>query len=300
VEEGRLVAQEVARDPAVMAVVGHLHSHVTVPAAAVYDLAGLVLVAPTTTTPELTARGYPRVFRTVFSDAEVGRQMAAWALRRGYRRVAIYYARSEYGRALANAFEEYAARNGGEVVSRESYDPGMAANPRDAEQTVTGWGSVEFDAVFLAGQDQQAALLASELRRRGIAAPLLGSDALATPTFLETGGAAVEGAVIASAFHPGDPSPRARAFTAAFRRRWGRDPDVGAALGYDAVRVLAEGMRHAGTPAPDSVAAALHRLRGFEGVTGTFAFDSAGNLSGSAVGRVVVRGGRFHFLPDTP
>ncbi|HVG44263.1 MAG TPA: ABC transporter substrate-binding protein, partial [Longimicrobium sp.] len=49
VEEGRLVAQELGKNPEVAAVVGHLHSYVTVPAAAVYDLAGLPLLAPTST-----------------------------------------------------------------------------------------------------------------------------------------------------------------------------------------------------------------------------------------------------------
>lgn len=300
VEEGRLVAQELGKNPEVAAVVGHLHSYVTVPAAAVYDLAGLPLLAPTATTDELTERGYTRVFRTVFSDAEAGRQLAAYALARGWRRVVIYYARNEYGRGLANAFEEHAASHGGSVVSRESYDPGLSANPHDAEVTVADWGTFDFDAVFVAGHDRQAALLISELRRRGIGAPVLGSDALATPTFLRLGGAAVGGTVIASAFHPADPSAEVRRFVAAFRTRWGKDPDVGAALAYDAVHVLAEGIRRAGSPDPAKLSAALHALRDVRGVTGTFSFDARGNLTGSTVGKVVVRGGAFHPLPASP
>ena len=34
----------------------------------------------------------------------MGRQMAEYALERGYRRTVIYYARDEYGRGLANAY----------------------------------------------------------------------------------------------------------------------------------------------------------------------------------------------------
>jgi hypothetical protein len=47
-----------------------------VPASAIYDMAGLLMIAPTATDPELTAHGYSRVFRATFTDGEVGRQMA--------------------------------------------------------------------------------------------------------------------------------------------------------------------------------------------------------------------------------
>jgi branched-chain amino acid transport system substrate-binding protein len=298
VDHGRIIAQELGRNPEVVAVIGHLHSYVTVAAAPIYDLSGLLLVSPTSTSPELTRQGYRRVFRTVFNDMEVGKQMAQYAVERGHRRMVIYYARNEYGRELANAFEEHAASRGAQVVSRESYDPNLSANPVAAEQTVSTWKSWEFDAVFIAGQDEQSALLVSELRRQGIDVPVLGSDALATPVFIEKGGAAVEGTVIATAFHPDAPDAEARRFTEAFEKRYGGRPDVGAALGYDAVRVLAQAMREAQTTEPDKVAAAMHHLTGFRGVTGAFSFDEAGNLVGMPIRRVVVRDGRFQYLDE--
>lgn len=299
VDRGRIVAQELGRNPDVVAVIGHLQSYVTVAAAPIYDLSGLLLVSPTSTSPELTRQGFGRVFRTVFNDTEVGKQMAQYAVDRGYRRVVIYYARDEYGRALANAFEEQAASAGAQVVNRESYDPNLDANPVAAEQTVSTWSSYEFDAVFIAGSDEQSALLISELRKRGIGVPVLGSDALATTQFLEKGGAAVEGTVIASAFHPDAPEAEVRRFDAAFERRYGSKPDVGAALGYDAVRVLAQAMREAQTTDPAKVAAAMHRLTGFQGVTGAFSFDDAGNLVGMPIRKIVVRDGRFAYLDES-
>ena len=298
VDRGRIIAQELGRNPDVVAVIGHLHSYVTVSAAPIYDLSGLLLLSATSTSPELTTKGYGRVFRTVFNDTEVGRQMAQYAYERGHRRMVIYYARNEYGRGLANAFEEQLVSRGGQVVNRESYDPSLSANPVAAEQTVSGWTSWDFDAVFIAGEDEQAALLIRELRRRGIAVPVLGSDALATPMFVQKGAEAVEGTVIASAFHPEAPDAEARRFTRAFRARYGADPDAGAALGYDAVQVLARAMREARSAEPDRVAAALRGLRGFQGVTGAFTFDEAGNLVGMPIRKVVVREGRFQYLEE--
>src|SRR5688500_18899171 len=119
--------------------------------------------------------------------------MAGYAVQGGHRRTVIDDARNEHGRELANAFDEHAASRGAQIVNRESYDPNLSANPVAAEQTVSTWKSWEFDAVFIAGQDEQSALLVAELRRQGIDVPVLGSDALATPVFIQKGGAAVEG-----------------------------------------------------------------------------------------------------------
>src|SRR5205814_3085161 len=58
IDKGRLVAQQIATAPEVVAVIGHLQSYITVQAANVYDQAGPVLIAPTATEPQRTDRGY--------------------------------------------------------------------------------------------------------------------------------------------------------------------------------------------------------------------------------------------------
>jgi len=298
VDRGRLVAQDLAKNPDVVAVIGHLQSYVTIPAAAVYDLSGLVLVSPAATSPELTRKGYRRVFRTTFSDVDVGRQMAEYALRKGYRRLLIYYSRDEYGRGLANAFEEGATGAGAQILERRSYDPSGVSITLSVSQTADAWANLGPDAVFVAGESKAAAQLARELRRRGVTAPLIGGDALATPTFLAVGGDAVEGTVIATAFSPEAPTPEVQRFTAAFRERYGVVPDVAAALGYDAVAVLARAMTQAGSAAPEKVAAALHGLRDWSSVTGNFQFSAAGDRSGFTIGKAVVRNGQFRYLDE--
>lgn len=298
VNEGRLVAQRLAQDPQVMAVIGHLQSYVTVPAAALYDVGGLLLLAPASTDAELTARGYPRVFRGTFTDGDTGHSMAEYAAARGYRRVAIYYVRSEYGRALANAFEERAVGRGLSIVARASYDPGQGVEARSFEPTLRDWRQLELDAVFLAGEVPLAGALIRQMREAGIQAPVLGGDAMSSPALLTVGGPAAEGTVVASSFHPGEPRPEVQAFVRQFRARYGVEPDPGSALGYDAVRLLAHAMSRAPTVAPDDVAAAMHALRDWPGVTGTFSFDAQGNLSARRTLRMAVRGGRFVYLPD--
>lgn len=296
IEEGRRIAQAFGDDPDVVAAIGHLQSYVTVPAAAIYDLSGLLLVAPASTSSELTRHGYSRVFRTIFSDRDVGRGMASYALRRGHRRMAVYYARDVYGRSLANAFEEHFVRKHGDVVDRRSYDPNVSPSPRRAGEIAELWGDLDPDGIFIAGQPEAAAVLVTELRDRGVDAPVLGGDAVGTPTYVRRGGDAVEGTVIATAFHARAPVPEVRRFTAAFRDRYGTAPDVAAALGYDALRVLVHAMRSAGSVIPYEVATALREVRGWPGVTGAFSFDESGNRVDMPIRLSIVRGGSFRYL----
>lgn len=298
VNDGLLIAQRLAEDPSVVAVIGHLQSYVSVPAAAIYDLAGMVMLAPASTDPALTAKGYSRVFRGTFTDEDTGREMAEFAAERGYRTVAIYYHRNPYGRTLANAFEERAAEVGVSVAARASYDAAQDDEGSGFAPTLEDWKAMELDAVFVAGQVPLAGRLIAEIRRHGIDVPVLGGDAMGAPSLITEGGGAVEGTVVVGGFHADEPRPAVQTFVRAFRARYGVEPDAGSALGYDAVRVLAHAMSRAPEPTPDGIGAELRRVRGWEGVTGTFTFDESGALVGPRLLKLVVRNGRFEYLGE--
>lgn len=299
VDEGELVAQRLANDPKVVAVIGHLQSYVSVPASAIYDLSGILMIAPTATDPELTAHGYSRVFRATFTDAEVGRQMAEYAARQGYERIGIYYIRSDYGRNLANSFEERANDLGLTIPVRQSYEPNDPSGSDSFGPALRGWSDVGLDAIFLAGEVPSAARAVVAAREQGISVPIIGGDAMSSGELITVAGRAAEGTVVATAFHADEPRPEVRRFTAAFEKRYGAPPDAGSALGYDVMRLLADAMERAATTLPDSVASVLHSLRDWKGVTGNFTFDSTGNLVGRSIAKMVVRNGAFEYLPDS-
>ena len=297
VNEGRLVAQRLAEDPQVMAVIGHLQSYVTVPAAAIYDLAGLTLVSPASTSAELTSRNYARVFRATLTDRAIGRQMADYAIEQDYRRAAVYYVRNDYGRALANAFEErYQQDNVDvEIVARHSYDANQELSPRSLEPVLKSWANLVPDAIFLAGEVPLAGRIIAAIRAAGIDAPVLGPDAMSTPALIAEGGEAVEGTVVASFFHPDKPRKEVSQFVERFRARYDVGPDVTSALAYDALLLLAQAMRAARTPAPAEVSQALRRTE-WQGVTGNFRFNEWGELLDRRIVRLAVRGGEFTYL----
>jgi branched-chain amino acid transport system substrate-binding protein len=299
VNTGRLVAQRLGQDPDVVAVIGHLQSYVTVPAAAIYDLAGLVLLSPVATSEELTARGYTRVFRGNIRDRVTGVQMADYAVSQRFGNVAIYYERSIYGRALANAFEERMAASASTVVARDSFDPDQSVGEGVLGPMLSRWQQLDVDALFIAGQLPLAGQIIVGLRSAGFEQPILGGDAMSSPALISIAGDAAEGTVVASFFHPEEPDPEVRRFVDAFSERFGFLPDVASALGYDAVKVLSHGMNQAESPAPEHVAPMLHQVKDWKGVTGSFTFDERGDLVGREVARCIVRDGEFRYLGET-
>lgn len=297
VDQGRIVAQRLADDPDVVAVIGHLNSHVSIPAADIYEASGLLMLTPGSTSPELTRLGHHLVFRSVNSDDDIARKLAEFAVKEGHRRVVIGYVRNTYGLGLANAFEGFAQQIGLEVIDRQAYDPASSSNRAAYQHLVDQWDDLEFDVLFLAGMAPQAGYLVKQIRAAGLGIPILGGDALDTPELIEAAGEAADGMVVASVFHPDEPRPGVQRFARAFTSVYGRPPDSWAARGYESLKMLAEAMEAAGSTAPRDVA---RRLRASDGpafsLSGLVQFNERGDVLGRRIAGAVVRQGRFHYF----
>ncbi len=296
VNQGRVVAQNFADDPRVVAVVGHLQSYVSMSAAPIYDRAGLVMVSPYSTTPKLTEQGYRYVFRSTFNDVQVGHRMAEIAKERGYDHIALLYLRDTYGRDLANAFEQRASQLGLDVVDRQSYTPAPERAQTSFRTVLEQWKDYEFDAVFLASAVPEAGRFIALARAEGITVPILGGDAMDNQRLIDHSNGTSDGTIVASVFHPDDPRPEVTAFVAQFKVTYGKKPDAGAAAGYDAVKLLAHAMETAGTTDPEAVAETLRTMKPYAGIRGTLAFNEQGDLSQNVLITKIVRDGKFEFL----
>lgn len=294
VNSGLAVAQSLVRLPNLTAVIGHYNSYIAVPAASVYDRAGIPFITPGATSPRLTRLGYERVFRLLPSDEQNARQLAQYAAEQGYRRIVIYYAPDEYGRGMANAFEDAAQSYNVQVVDRVSY----FGDRIQMSGFALKWQAFGFDAVFVADVLPRAAIFVSALREVGIDVPVLGGDGLDSPDLWHLAGESAEGTVVASVFNPYSSDPLTVAFVTEFTQQFGMEPDPWAAVGFDAVHTVAEAVRRAGTSAPEAVAQELHAMSGWAGVTGAISFGPTGELMGRDSVLKVVQNGAFHFLTE--
>lgn len=286
------IAYDFANNLDMVAVLGTLNSYIAVATAPVYENSGLLFVTPGASVTRLTTQGYKYVFRSIPNNRGVGELLADHARARGYKRVLIYYVKNEYGLDLANAFEQRAYANGIEVGDRVSY---MAA-AGDYRLAMQHWRDFyRFDAIFLAASLPEGAEIIQAIREIGIRQPVFGADGLDSADFIRLGGAAVEGTETTAFFHPSEPAEHVRKFNAAYQQRYQRAPDSPAAAGYDAVHLLADAIRRAGTTVPSKVAEALRQPPGWRGVTGTHRFDARGDVQDKAIVIQVVRKGQFEY-----
>lgn len=291
VREGRLVAQEFAENTDMVAVIGHAWSYISVPASPIYEFNGLVMLSPSSTSPELTRNGFQFIFRNVSSDEEIARQLAIYAESQGYARMTILHVNDPNGRQLANIFENEADRRGINVVDRRSYQ----GTNRNFRTIIANWQSLDFDAIFIAGSNPEAAEFILQARTAGIEAPIMGSDGLDTDDLWNIAGEAAEGTVVVSHYHPDTPREQQQRFIEKYRQRYNTDPDTWAAQGYDAVYLLAHAMTVANSSSSGAIAQALHQTREWQGVTGPHTFNERGDVVGKPIILKILQDGTFDF-----
>lgn len=278
------VADSLVNDPSVVAVVGHLSSGAMVAAAPVYDAGELPAVATTATSPDLTGIS-PWVFRVVPSDSASGIALAAFAQTLGRQRAAVLYENDAYGRGLADAFRRAYK---GRIVSVDPIAPDRA----DFEPFLAWIKEQQVDLVFVAGTEATGIPFVAQARAAGYTGDLLGGDGW-SPVARE---AAAQGVYLGVPFAASDPRPAARQFVAAFKKRWGMEPDNNAALAYDAVMLVAEAVRAVGRDRA-KIQAWLAEGHSVEGATGTIRLGTNGDPQAKGIRMTSVQDGSLALVP---
>lgn len=288
--KGRLIAQRFAENPDMVAVIGHLNSYIAMPASAIYQSAGLVYLTPGASSYQLNSQGHDLAFRSIQSNRSEGIQTAEYMAAQGYQRVAIYYVKDKNSQDMANYFEQRARELGLTIVDRRPYLQGS----QDFSGIIQNWKDLyQFDALFLAANVPEGVNFIIQARKMGLSVPIIGGGGLDTHQLMETAGTAAEGVIVPEVFVHDDNWPAYRHFSEIFTKKYHQPAHTQAALGYDAVHLLAQAIRQANSSVPDKIAQALHDTKKWPGASGEFTFDDKGDIPGKKIGMKVVRGGKF-------
>jgi branched-chain amino acid transport system substrate-binding protein len=276
--------------------------------APVAEEAGRVLLSPTASSSAVPAsRQVYRLFPTARREAN---KMANFAtLELSLRRVGILTvdtteaAAGDAAREAAEAFQEELERNGGKVVSRGTVPAAeKVSEPAAAEAVAKAASDVlagDPQAVYVAAFTARARAVVEALDRRGYRGVVLTTSALSAPGLLESTASAADGALLTQTmFEPESAEPEVALFVNAYRQRWDRDPDLYAAHGYDAVKVLARALE-AKQGRSRQLWQGVRGLDGVRGVTGFLQFNEKGE-AGKFPRVYVVDGGRLDPVEGMP
>jgi branched-chain amino acid transport system substrate-binding protein len=291
-EKGLKIAQSFAENKEIRAVIGHRNSFISIPASAIYEQAGLVMLSPASTAPGLTQNGYKHIFRCIPGDDEIARQMAVYLAGQGYRRMVIVYSDDSYGTGLANSFEDQAKAQGITIVDRFDNYTGL----EDLKRLHNKWQAFGFDGIFIAENMPEAAQFIFDAGQAGINVPFFGGNTLESPLLSSIGGKAAEGTIVGSVFNPNIDRPEVKSFVLGFSQEYNKMPNSYAALGYDAVKILAAAIEKSDSRNRSTVAEELANLGSWPGASGSHEFDAKGNDMGDLVVLKELHAGEFRYL----
>lgn len=285
------VAQKLV-DGKVVAVVGHFNSGSSIPASKIYSDAGIPQISPGSTAPKYTQQGYKTTFRVVANDDQQGPVAAEFAIKElGVKSIAVIDDSTAYGQGLANTFTEKAKSLGANIVDVEH------TTDKDADFTaiLTNVKAKNPDIIFFGGIDPQAGPMAKQIQSLGIKAKLMGGDGIQTPNFIKLAGDAAEGNMASIPGLPKDQMPGGKAFLAKFKAKYNAEVELFAPMGYDAVYVIADAMKRAGSTNPGLFLPEVAKTK-ITGVIGPIAFDKKGDLENGPITVYVVKGGKWEPL----
>src|SRR5215472_4717358 len=145
--KGQAAAALLCQDPQVLAVVGHVNSNVSVTASSVYAGCDLAMLTAMSSSPGVTERGLPNVFRLTNRDDHKGPGLAAYLYRKaGKRRAVVVDDQTAYGKGLADLFASAFTALGGTVVAR----PTVRVGDRDFQALLASLPP-NFDVLFYGG-----------------------------------------------------------------------------------------------------------------------------------------------------
>lgn len=282
----------VSREKVVAVICGGTSSN-CLEVAPIVQTAKVPFVATTATAPEVTARR-DYVFRSCFIDPFQGSVLARFAREHlQARRVAVLTSVSaSYSVGLSRVFKERFTALGGEIAAEQRYSEG----DKDFRAQLTALRAAQPDAIVATGFYTEAALICKQARELGLTVPIFGGDGWEAPELIEIGGRAVEGAYYASHYSSTSTEPEVQDFVRRYREQYqGETPDSMAPLAYDAVRIVADAIRRAGSTDGAKVRDALAATTDFPGVTGRTTIDPQRNASKPAV-ILQIRDGRPQYV----
>jgi branched-chain amino acid transport system substrate-binding protein len=173
-------------------VVGHFCSHSSIPASAIYEAAGVLMMSPGSSNPRLTELGRANVFRFLHRDDALGVVAAKYiADRWPDKKIAILHDNTVFGKGVADLTKEQLNRLGLTEVIYKAYVPGKKDYAAEIDELQTA----DIGVVFVGGYIAEMALMARAAGDRGYPLQLVTGMSLATEEFGLIAGPAAEGAL---------------------------------------------------------------------------------------------------------
>ena len=205
----------------------------------------------------ITKQGNPYIFRTSFTQDTAMPKVARYiADGLKAKTVALIYVNNDYGKGGRDAIIKSLDALGIKVIADISTDQ----NQIDFSAPVLKAKQANADAIFVYTNEEESARALRELRKQGVAKPIVGETTLVGQKVIELAGEAANGAVAHVGLTVDAPISAMRAFKARFEREYKYVTDHNGIKGYTGIYLLKAAIEKAGKFDRKLVASTLHGL----------------------------------------
>ena len=232
------VANRLVDQDKVIGVVGHFCSSNTIPASEVYADAGVIMITPGSTNPQVTERGLDAVFRMCGRDDQQGIVAGDYIVDvlKG-KKVAVINDKDTYGKGLADATSAQLTKRGVKPILEE----GLTRGEKDFSALVTKIRGAGADVVYFGGLHPEAGPLVRQLREAGLKdVKFMSDDGIVTDELVATAGGPqyVDGVYMTFGADP-RLLPDSKAVVEEFRKA-GPEPEGYTLYDYASIQALAD------------------------------------------------------------
>lgn len=295
-DKGVEMAARLSTDKAVTAVLDLQNFDVSKTTAGMLSECGKPVFFPYGSYDSLMSKGNRLLYCSVPSFADLGTAMANYAVKKGYKRIAVYHNGKASQEELVTAFELALLNTGTTVVD---YVPSIASE-NEFDDVYSRWQALGVDCVVLSQYGlEQAFEVLKMLRSRNQDIPVLGEPIFNRANALAENRAIAEGMVVPSTLVVED-SEKLRMFKDRYKNKYGKEADIWTVQGYDMMRLVVDTAVETGSTDSGKLSEIFHESKGYDGVGGNIAFLEGGALTVDvkALQMLVCRNGRFEAIKN--
>lgn len=272
-------------------ILGPLSSAETLSIAPIAESKRIVVLTPVSSAPQISYAG-DYIFRNCVSDVFEGRVAAEYIIKSLQKKKGgVLYVNNDFGIGVKTSFSETFGDLGGVVVVEEVF----SAGDTDFRTQLSKIKSKNPEVIVLAGYAAEMAQVLRQAKELGMNIQFFSFSSFEAPEILNVAQEASEGILYTyQGFDAENEKEVVSEFVEKYRMRYKEDPDIFAALSYDALKIFAEALKK-GDKDVEKVKKALYGIKDFVGVAGKTSFDEHGDVI-KPIGIKKVEHGKFIWL----
>jgi len=286
------VTERLINSDKVPAIIGPVCSHATLAAMELTEKNKIPMISMFSASMKITSLGYKYIFRTGPQAAMQVETITRYAMEDlKVKKMALIGRNDAWSKSVADQMKKRVEARGGKMVATEFYELGST----DFYSILMKVKMANPEFIYMNSLTEDGSMLLKQARELGIKAILASTDELANEKAMKLSGKAIEG--LYTYLITGPSKPYQKKYEEMYEKKYGEQSLTMDKGGWDAVMVIADAMKRAGSLDPVAIRDALSKTKKFPGMKATLSFSESGQAT-SDMYAGQIRNGKVHYIKE--